>query len=135
MTQPGYSAVRDAVFARDGLACLACGSPHALEFQHRQATGMGGTSKPVSPAGGIVLCSLCNERTEADMQTDALRFGWKVRRWIDRPTRVPVYSLIDRTWWHLDDHGSRERLDDYEAEHLMRLAYGPEWDDMQAVAA
>lgn len=53
-----YSAEsRREVFRRAGAKCVNCGSQHALEVDHAQPVGKGGTSNPENLR---ILCSSCN---------------------------------------------------------------------------
>lgn len=122
MTAPTQK-VRLIVYRRDSDRCVACGSVVWLEFQHRQAVGMGGSKVKPNPADGIVLCTLCNAACEADMQTRALLCGWKVKRFTPAPVGlVPVWYPFERAWFLLNVDGSRDRLLEFEAMEYMTLA-------------
>lgn len=93
--------VRNAVYDRDGRACVACRRADGLSFQHRRAVGMGGSKIQPGATDGLTLCVPCNEACEHTMQRLALVYGWKVRRWAD-PGKVPVYSPHEWAWFLLD---------------------------------
>lgn len=115
------------VFQRDGFACAACGARDGLEFQHRQAVGMGGSRRRPSPVEGLVLCSRCNMLVEGPMQSIALACGWKVRKWVKDPALVPVFYPRRRRWFLLEgDVLVPVKVD--RAEALMRRVYGAEFD-------
>lgn len=94
--------VRLAVRSRDRGRCVACGSVTDLTFQHRRAVGMGGSQSRPDAVDGLSLCLGCNTAAEGSMQTLALCYGWKVRRWAD-PVKVPVYYPHEFQWSRLED--------------------------------
>lgn len=116
---------RETVYTRDGNRCVACHTPDTLTFQHRRAVGMGGTKNPPHPTDGLVLCATCNTAAESNMQTLALAFGWKVRRWAN-PTRVPVYYPHEFAWYRLDGD-TRIPVGGVEAIDMMHAVYGDQW--------
>jgi len=93
--------VRRSVYDRDGHRCAACHAADGLTFQHRRAVGMGGTRNRPAPTDGLTLCGPCNEACEHSMQTLALAFGWKVRRWAD-PVMVPCYYPHEFQWFRFE---------------------------------
>jgi len=118
--------VRAQMLDRDDRRCAACALTVDLEAQHRQATGMGGRRERPALVELLTLCTVCNQRCEADaaFQRRALLFGWKVRRWIADPGMVPVrYSL--EGWFRLTTDGRRLPVTRAQAEQMMREAYGP----------
>lgn len=99
---------------RDGGGCLCCGETEAVAPNHRANRGMGGARKDSYlhlPSNLVVLCSKMNTAIEADVeeQARALRYGWKVSRYID-PKTVPVYDAKLKRWYQLDDNYGRHEL-------------------------
>lgn len=126
-------AIRELVYARDHYRCAACGRMRPLEFQHRQAVGMGGSKLRPEAWEGLVLCSPCNYRAEGDMQASALKHGWKVKRWIPHAGVVPVFYAW-RGQWCVLDLGVALPITSEEAEALMVQAYGDEYEEWRAAA-
>lgn len=130
--------VRERVMARDG-QCVACHVLAPLEFQHRRAVGMGGSQRPPTYVDGLAACSAHNARFEADLQREALLYGWKVQRWVSRPERVPVLYWEPRQWCVLTLDGSREFITADIARELMGAVYGDdrysEWADLLKAGA
>lgn len=100
-------ATKAAILKRDG-GCVGCGVTEGLNFQHRQARGMGGTSDPAVSAvtNGILLCGSgttgCHGWAESHPEA-AEDHGWSVPQWAD-PASVPV--LHHRLGWiRLSDNG------------------------------
>lgn len=118
--------VRRAVLTRDGHQCAACGAIYELEFQHRQASGMGGVRRRPEPHEGLTLCEVCNELVEGPMQARALLYGWKVRRWVQSPWLVPV-RFFAFGWQWLGKDGGRSLLSPEAARVAMVDVYGPEY--------
>lgn len=116
---------RTAVYARDSYRCVACNAHDGLTFQHRRAVGMGGSRIPPSVVDGLVLCATCNEACEHAMQTLALAYGWKARKWTD-PTLVPVYYPHERRWYRLEGIG-RVPVASIVALDMMHAVYGDEY--------
>lgn len=126
MAEP-TAAIRAAVLERDNGRCWSCGTRDRLTFQHRRAVGMGGS--PVRPiiADGIAACIVCNGRFESDLQTVALEKGWKVRRWVRFPERVPVWDFVTHQWYRLDPFRPiRFPIRSRVARDMMRRVYGPD---------
>jgi hypothetical protein len=121
--------VREGTYARDGRRCVSCGRRDQLSYQHRQSVGMGGSKIRPGYADGVTACMDCNPRFEHDLQTAALRFGWKVPRWVVSAGRVPVFDTVERQWYALDTVGGREPVTEHRALQLMHAVYG---DDYQA---
>lgn len=122
MTAPTKK-VRDLVYRRDNNRCISCGSHISLSFQHRQATGMGGSKVKPLPHEGLTACLPCNESFEADKQSDALYWGWKVRRFCPVAVDVvPVYYRIEAAWFLLNADGSRDRINEATANEYRTLA-------------
>ena len=67
----------------------------------------------------------CNESYENRRQTVALAMGWKVRRWVTEPERVPVFYVNEHAWSVLDPGGDRHRVTAAMALVMMRDVYGP----------
>lgn len=116
---------RQAVYARDGHRCVMCGAL-ALTFQHRRAVGQGGSKILPPPVDGLALCGVCNAACEHEMQDRALANGWKVRRWVQHPERVPVYYPHEFAWYRLE--GTRRvRISSEVALEMGCSVYGDEW--------
>lgn len=116
---------RNAVYQRDERRCAAC-SLLVLTFQHRRAVGMGGSKNVPSPVDGLSLCATCNAGCEGAMQAQALRFGWKVRRWVTNPERVPVFYPREMSWYRLEGV-RRVRITHTVAMEMGCGVYGAEW--------
>lgn len=115
--------VRELTYRRDGYRCVSCGSPIRLEWQHRQAVGMGGSNHKPNAAEGITSCTICNGAYEAELQTRALLCGWKVRRFCAMPVEsVPVWYPLEQAWFVLNVDGSRDQLIEVNAMELMAMA-------------
>lgn len=101
-------AVRDRVFARDGLACVMCGSTYQLTLQHRRCRGAGGTRRPETNglANLIVLCGSgttgCHGWAEANPSAARAR-GYRVPQHAN-PSDVPV--IVHGVWSWLCDDGT-----------------------------
>lgn len=122
-------AVRQAVYQRDMFRCVLCGATGSLTFQHRQAVGMGGSKVRPSISDGVTLCASCNRDVEGHLQTEAVVYGVKVRRWVTDPGLVPVFNMPLRLWTRQPSDGSYEPpLHPCEAFAAMRAIYGHEWD-------
>jgi hypothetical protein len=125
MTAPA-SALRKLVEERDEHQCVACGHDYNLEFQHRQASGMGGRGKKapaLTAADGMLLCRGCNQGAEAAGQKTAIERGWKVRRNSPTPNDlVPVFYTVEGLWYLLNVSGTRSLLSAIEAWELRVLA-------------
>lgn len=119
------AATRDAVYRRDERRCAACGVM-VLTFQHRRAVGMGGSKNVPSPVDGLSLCGTCNAGCEGAMQAQALRYGWKVRRWVTHPERVPVFYPLEMSWFRLEGI-ARVRISHSVAMEMGCSVYGAEW--------
>lgn len=124
MTAPTEK-VRKLTYQRDSHRCVSCGSVVALEWHHRQATGMGGSKTKPTPGEGLTLCTLCNNGVEAHMQERALTSGWKVRRFCPLPVHeVPVWYPLEGAWFVLNVDGSRDHTLPATAAELIALAIG-----------
>ncbi|PRI11908.1 hypothetical protein [Leucobacter massiliensis] len=113
---------------RDGDRCAACGARVGLTHQHRRAVGMGGSKTPPSIEDSLALCGDCNGRCESDLQKYALVFGWKVRRWVKDPSRVPAFYPHLWGWARLTPAGAALPIHAAEAAAMMRDVYGEEWN-------
>jgi hypothetical protein len=117
MTAP-TAKVREAVYRRDG-HCVSCGALDGWNWQHRASSGHGGRGKkapPLTPADGVVLCGICNDRAEGDMQELALLSGWKVRRHSRmRADELPYRDAVTGLWWLPDTDGYRSQVTHKEA--------------------
>ena len=85
---------------------------------------MGGSKVRPTLVQGLTSCPSCNPAYEAALQGSALRFGWKVRSWVKDCALVPVYYLLERTWYQLASDGQRIRLTPAAALRMMRDVYG-----------
>lgn len=120
---------RGLVLLRDGQRCVACFTRTSpLEMQHRQAVGAGGSKVRPQPHELATACSTCNRRFESDLQTEALALGWKVRRWVDDASRVPMFNRPRNAWGLLTRDGGVALLSSRAAVAQMQEVYGPEWD-------
>lgn len=121
--------VRGQVLLRDGSQCVSCGTRTSpLEMQHRQAVGVGGSKHRPLAHELATACSRCNMRFESDLQTRALVFGWKVRRWVAQPGLVPMFNRARGQWGLLTSLGGFVPVTPAAAHARMREVYGPEWD-------
>ncbi|SJM54911.1 hypothetical protein [Agrococcus casei] len=128
--------VRRGVRERDGERCVACGTMWAITFQHRRAVGMGGSKERPGYADGLAACADCNARFEGNMQTLALLNGWKVRRWVQDPSRVPYFHVATGRWYALAADGPwRREISRAEAVRMMNDVYAPDPRGPEAVAA
>lgn len=119
---------------RDEQRCVSCGARVGLQFQHRQATGMGGTKRKPLYHEGITSCAVCNDHYENVLQREALARGWKVARWVKHPEDVPVFYMMERTWWVLSTRGTRLRVSAAEAIAMMQRVYGAEYEEWRVAA-
>lgn len=127
--------VRKTVFDRDGGKCVLCGHGWVpIEFQHRQASGMGGRRRRPAPGEGLALCSECNARAERDLQTIALLRGVKVRRWVNDPELVPVFYEFFGGWHLLLPDGHRRVIGEQDAVARMVEVYGDEYAEWELAA-
>lgn len=127
--------VRAVTYERDGERCVSCGVNLHLTYQHRQAVGAGGSKVRPGFVDGVTACASCNEGFEGRLQARALRFGWKVRRWVRRPGDVPVWYALERSWFRLERNGSRVRVSAREALLMMVDVYGDEYAQMVEAAS
>ncbi|GAT73581.1 hypothetical protein MHM582_2075 [Microbacterium sp. HM58-2] len=132
MTAP-TEATRRSVYLRDGYRCASCAAVDGLSFQHRRAVGMGGSKNVPAPVDGLTLCILCNEACEHALQDQALAYGWKVRRWVTSPDRVPVYFPHEFAWYRLEGM-NRVRISAAVAMEMGCAVYGDEWMKWRAAA-
>ena len=129
MAEP-TSKVRRGTYQRDWNRCLSCGRQNYLSYQHRQATGMGGSKHRPTFAEGITACLSCNERFEHELQTKALRYGWKVRGWVRNVWKVPVFDTLTGCWFLLSEVSpARSTISHAEARKLMLQIYGEEYEE------
>ncbi len=128
-------AVRAVVYERDGERCVSCGATSQLEYQHRQAVGMGGSRERPLFVDGLTSCAHCNPRYEDTLQRAALRFGWKVRGWVEYPGMVPVWYPLERSWFLLGRTGERTRMSHFDAMAAMHEVYGDEYLEGVGLAA
>ncbi|WP_417510614.1 hypothetical protein [Microbacterium sp.] len=124
MTAPTRE-IRDAVYGRDGRRCVMCGALE-LTFQHRRAVGMGGSRNVPTAVDGLTLCMVCNEACERELQTKALANGWKVRKWVASPERVPVFFPHEFAWFRLDGV-RRVMISAAVAMEMGCAVYGQDW--------
>lgn len=121
-------AVRRDMYERDGDQCVATGRRDNLTHQHRRATGMGGSKVRPSITDSLTLTKEINDRCERDLQTMALAYGWKVRRWVKDPADVPVFYPCRFGWARLTIGGEALPIHPAEAAQMMRDVYGDDWD-------
>lgn len=124
-------AVRAVTYERDGHRCVSCTRVFGLQYQHRGATGQGGSKVRPRLEEGVTACGICNEEFEGRLQTVALMRGWKVRRWVQQKGQcglVPVFYTADQMWFVLTGDGLRVAISPAAAAELMRDVYGDEWD-------
>ncbi|MGX5770800.1 hypothetical protein ACWKWN_08620 [Microbacterium trichothecenolyticum] len=126
MTKPTDD-TRQGTYRREQWRCIRCGK-NSVTYQHRQADGMGGSRKVPTCVDGVAACLWCNEGFEAAGQTEALVYGWKVRRWVTDAGAVPVFNKPLRLWAQLMPDGGVRILQPRDAHEAMRRAYGSEWD-------
>ncbi|WP_022886390.1 hypothetical protein [Glaciibacter superstes] len=120
--------VRKGTYKRDGYRCVSCGATSPLTFQHRRAVGMGGTIHRPVIVDGLTSCAFCNEAYEHGLQTVALLRGWKVKKWVKDPGRVPVWFPLERSWSVLLPDGSRVPTTEVAAKRMMADVYGEQWE-------
>ena len=113
---------------RDGDRCARCGTAFNLTHQHRQAVGMGGSKIAPMITESLTLCGDCNVRCERDLQTMALVYGWKVRRFVSDAGLVPVFFPHRQGWARLTKGGEALPIHATEAAEMMRAVYGEDWD-------
>lgn len=133
MTAPTKQ-TRSDTYARDGYRCVMCGALGALEFGHRRAVGQGGSRILPPPVDGVTQCSTHNARCESDLQMLALARGWKVRRWVGRPERVPMYYPLEGSWFRLEG-ARRVRISRDVAMEMGCEVYGADWLKWQALSS
>jgi hypothetical protein len=129
------SGIRAQVLTRDGGRCVSCGSADALQMQHRARVGNGGSGIRPDVLELVTACAVCNARFEADLQTRALVYGWKVRTWVN-PADVPVFNIPAQQWGLLgvqDFFGELRPVvfpcSPEFAWNRMRVVYGDAWDE------
>lgn len=116
---------RTGVYLRDGNRCVMCGA-RDLTFQHRRAVGNGGSRNVPTAVDGLTLCMVCNQACEAELQMKALANGWKVRRWVTCPERVPVFFPHEFSWFRLEGI-RRVRISSAVAMEMGCSVYGDDW--------
>lgn len=125
--------VRAHTYERDGERCCSCGARTGLQYQHRDAVGMGGSKIRPLLEEGVTSCSVCNPAYEGALQHVALKYGWKVRGWVkgrfETLSVVPVYYLLERTWYRLTRDGLRVPVSKAEAMAMMHEVYGEQYDE------
>lgn len=127
--------VRGLVLLRDGSQCVSC-STHTspLEMNHRQSVGGGGSKVRPMPHELNTACSRCNMRFESDLLAGGLAHGWKVRKWVDDCSRVPMFHAARGRWGLLSGDGGVQVIARAEAYERMRDVYGEQWDQWAAEA-
>jgi hypothetical protein len=86
---------------------------------------MGGSRTRPGAADGLTLCLQCNQECEGSLQSLALVYGWKVRKWAD-PVRVPVY--FRHQWqWFLFEGAERRPISGVTALDAMHSVYGDQY--------
>lgn len=122
MTAP-TAKIREITYRRDGHRCISCGNIAPLEWNHRQSSGMGGSKYKPNPADGVTSCTICNRGYEAELQSKALYYGWKVRRFTPVAVRhVPVWYPFENKWYLLNPDGSRDLLEEATAAEYRGMA-------------
>jgi hypothetical protein len=121
--------VRAAVYARDERHCLMCSTTDSIEWNHRAATGMGGSKRRPGAVEGVVLCGICNTAIEsnATLMVRALAHGLKVRKWAN-PELVPVYVAHKFQWFRLEGV-KRVPIPGVVAIDMMHAVYGDQYLD------
>lgn len=99
---------RAAIYECGGQRCLGCGRTD-LTAQHRDARGMGGTSRGQigSPANGIPACGSgttgCHGWIESNPEWAEL-LGWRITSGSD-PEAAPFWSRFGWRRWRIEDDG------------------------------
>lgn len=125
---------RAVTYERDLHRCCSCGAIIGLQYQHRQAVGQGGSKIRPTLVQGLTTCGYCNPKYEAEWQSQALHFGWKVRGWVGDCSRVPAFYVPDQQWFRLTAQGTRVPVTAETALAMMHEVYGPEYDEWEAAA-
>lgn len=124
--------MRAGIYTRDFGRCVRCGKETPLTIQHRKATGMGGSKEPLSPSMLVTACADCNDRFERDLQTEALRCGWKVK-YHGAEGAVPVFYAWRGAWAVLDEEFNALTILPISAVAHMQRVYGEElWEQWQS---
>lgn len=121
--------VRGDMYERDHEQCVMCGRREGLSHGHRRAVGMGGSKIRPSITDSVTLCLDCNGRAERDLQTKALAYGVKVKRWVKDPALVPVLYPFIWGWALLTEDGKSLPISAETAAEMMREVYGAQWDE------
>lgn len=124
MTKPTDATRRD-MTRRDQGRCVSCGTTDGLSYQHRANDGMGGSLRIPGVAEGVTACVIENTEWERSLQTVALAYGWKIKKWAD-PLRVPIYVAHEFTWYRLEGV-ERHRIDAITALDMMYAVYGDQY--------
>lgn len=86
---------------------------------------MGGSKQRPHFDQGLAACGSCNYRYEHDLQQSALRFGWKVPRWVEHAGMVPVFVPAEGKWYRLARScARRDHVTHAEAMRMMHDVYG-----------
>lgn len=95
---------RNAVYQRDGFACIHCGSMKGLVLRQRSHTGNG------SAENLVTFCADCTVKAHTDQHFSdlAMNYGWKLRTW-EQPENREVYYTADGEWFYLTSRGTRIR--------------------------
>lgn len=86
---------------------------------------MGGSKVRPGAADGLTLCTVCNAECERSLQTLALAYGWKARKWTN-PLDVPVYFPHLWQWFRLEGQ-DRFEITAIVALDMMHGVYGDEY--------
>ena len=89
--------------------CWHCGREDGtLIPQHRLNRGSGGSKVRDVPSNIIVFCAEANSRAESDSRfaAECRVNGWKLSSW-QNPLLTPVYDVMTRKWYFLDDEFGR----------------------------
>jgi len=87
--------------------------------------GRGPKAPPITCADLCSLCAECNVRAEADLQREAIAYGWKIpRSTFVSASEAPIYDKVTANWWLLDAVGGRKRITLVQALELQRRYLG-----------
>jgi len=117
-------ATKDLIVMRDEGRCAGCGVMGQMNFQHRQARAMGGTSDAAVSAvtNGMLLCGSgttgCHGWAESHPEL-AEDHGWSVPQWAD-PASMPVL-VANLGWVRLNADGTRTLLADAPPQHCATM--------------
>ena len=129
MSEP-TKAIREGTYARDNYQCVSCARRDLLSYQHRAAVGMGGSKLKPTFEMGLTACAFCNAKYESSLQRTALRFGWKIRKFVEHQGLIPVFYVPEQQWSRVHRSSpTREHITESEALDMMYAQYGNLYDD------